>query len=98
MFKLKRTTKDAENKFTVTTPDGYITIAGTGDFVVRMVRSLCTESEEFLNILRENMQGETHESIAAEMRKAGFPEDIVTDFENDNFWADVIFDKKKGFR
>ncbi len=90
MFKLKRTTKDEENKFKISTPDGYIEIAGTGDFVVRMVKSLCRESEEFLAVLRENTKGLTHEDVAEEMRKAGFDEDIVKDFENDNFWADII--------
>lgn len=93
MFKLKRVEKGEENKFTVSTPDGYISIVGTDVFVVRMVKDLCRTSEEFLNILRENMKGMTHEDLAKEMRQAGFPEDIVKDFEEDNFWDDFIYEK-----
>lgn len=93
MFKLKRVEKGGENKFTLSTPDGYITIAGNDGFVTRLIKDLCRTSEEFLTILRENLRGETIESVAMEMRKAGFDEDVVRDFENDNFWDDVIYEK-----
>lgn len=93
MFKLKRVEQGEENKFTITVGDDYISIAGAGEFVARMVKDLCQNSEEFEAILRENLQGLTHEDVAREMRRAGFDEDIVRDFEDDNFWDDVIFEK-----
>lgn len=93
MFEIKRVEKGAENKFTVSSPGGYITVAGTDEFVTRMIKDLCRNSEEFLNIFRETLRGMTHADVAAEMRRGGFSEDIVRDFENDNFWDDVIYEK-----
>lgn len=92
MFKLKRIEEGGENKFTVSAPEGYITIAGTSEFVVEIFKDLCRTSEAFLAFVRRNTEGVTHEDVAAEMRKAGFPENIVQDFENDNFWDDVIYE------
>lgn len=93
MLKIKRVEKGQENKFTVSSPSGYITVAGTDEFVTRMIKDLCQTSEEFLNIFRETLRGMTHADVAAEMRRGGFSEDIVRDFENDNFWDDVIYEK-----
>ncbi len=92
MFKIKRISAGGENVFRIATDDGTIEIRGRDTFVVRMVKSLCEESSEFLEILRDNLAGEMHETIAAKMRRAGFDEDIVKDFENDSFWDDIIFD------
>ncbi len=36
---------------------------------------------------------DTHESLAAKMRDAGFNEDIVRNFEEDNFCDDIITEK-----
>lgn len=93
MFKLKRVEKGETNRWKVSTRDGYIEIVGSDDFVIRMVRDLCQSSEEFQAIMRRNLKGETLESVAKEMRKAGFDERIVRDFENGDFWPDTIFEK-----
>lgn len=90
MFKIKRTEDKNNNHFTISTNDGFIRIEGKSDFVVRMIKDICENSEEFLNILKENLQGKTIESVAEKMRSAGFPENIVTDFENGNLWDDLI--------
>lgn len=92
MFKIKRVEAGEENVFRIATPDGTIEIRGTDDFVVRMMKSLSEESTAYLEIVRENFAGETRESIAAKMRDAGFPENLVTEFERGEFWDDLICD------
>ncbi len=88
MFNIKRI-KEGENSFIVTTDEGSVSIVGTGDFVVRMVKAVC-ESDEFVELVRKNLEGVSREDIAVEMRLAGFPEQIIIDFENGDFWADII--------
>jgi hypothetical protein len=90
MFEIERIPKGSENKFTVSTPNGYITIAGNDEFVIRMVRDICQNSEEFINEMRETLRGETRESVAIKMRQAGFPENLVQDFEDGIIWDDLI--------
>ncbi len=90
MFKLKRVEDDQQNSIRVTTPEGSVEIKGTSAFVVRMFKSLCEESTEFFEVMRANLAGMTREQVAAEMRRAGFDERIVRDFENYDYWDDII--------
>lgn len=89
MFKINRTTEDRENRISMRVPEGEFEIVGTGEFVVELFKAIC-ENDYFVEILRKTFAGETIESVAEKMRDAGFPEQVVVDFENGDFWSDMI--------
>lgn len=89
MFKIKRIAEDRENRISLNVPEGGFEIVGTSPFVVELFRAIC-ENDYFVEILRKTFAGESVESVAQKMREAGFPEQIVVDFENGDIWADVI--------
>lgn len=92
MFNLTRVEDSEPNMFRVETEDGYIVVAGSSQFVSKMIPALC-ESNEFEQILRENLGDMTKKDVAQEMRRAGFPEEIVVEFENNDFWPSLLEEK-----
>jgi hypothetical protein len=82
MFSIERVEKGEPCRIEVTGPEGRIEISGDTGFVTQVFESICGAGPVVLEFVRRALEDATKEDIAVEMRRAGFPESIVTDFEN----------------
>ncbi|MGC2239154.1 MAG: hypothetical protein WA584_23565 [Pyrinomonadaceae bacterium] len=71
---------NAENRIFISMPEGQVELKGTSEFITKLFKEMC-EGEYFLAYLRSNLEGITAEDIADEMRSGGFPDDVVSNFE-----------------
>lgn len=78
----------------VSCPEGYIEIGGSRDFVEPLMLDLRENCCAYREMLQAVFGSLSHDELIAAFRKAGYSEQEIRDFENDDLWDDRIYEKK----
>jgi hypothetical protein len=59
------------------------------DFITPIFQEIC-ETHEFKNALASALRETTKDEVIAEMRRGGWPKELIKDFKNGEFWPNLL--------